>query len=109
MTMGHTQRQGELLAFISGYIAEHGVAPSCDEMKDAMGLASKSGVNRMLNGLEERGLIRRVHFRARALEVVGQVAPRLSEADLDLMTQEQLERLWMGVTGALARRKALAA
>lgn len=106
--MGHTQRQGELLAFISGYIAQHGVAPSCDEMREAMGLGSKSGVNRMLNGLEERGLIRRVHFRARAIEIVAQPCG-LSAQDVDRLSNNDLLALWILVSAAVSRRKAQAA
>lgn len=73
--MSHTQRQGELLAYIKSYMAEKGFAPSTDEMTAHLGLASKSGVHRMLTGLEERGLIRRIFGRARAIEVVEKTGP----------------------------------
>jgi repressor LexA len=65
-----TQRQHQLLEFIHGYMSNHGVPPSFEEMRDALKLKSKSGVHRLITGLEERGYIRRLAYRARALEVV---------------------------------------
>jgi len=65
-----TQKQHELLYFINRKLSENGVPPSFDEMKDALGLRSKSGIHRLITGLEERGFIRRMPHRARALEVV---------------------------------------
>lgn len=65
-----TAKQHQLLLFINGRLTETGVSPSFDEMKDALGLKSKSGVHRLINALEERGFIRRMANRARALEVV---------------------------------------
>jgi repressor LexA len=65
-----TRKQHELLLFINGRLAQTGVSPSFDEMKDALGLKSKSGIHRLISGLEERGFIRRLPHRARALEVV---------------------------------------
>jgi repressor LexA len=65
-----TRKQHELLLFINGRLAQGGVSPSFDEMKDALGLKSKSGIHRLISGLEERGFIRRLPHRARALEVV---------------------------------------
>jgi len=56
--------------FINGRLAETGVSPSFDEMKEALGLKSKSGIHRLITGLEERGFIKRLAHRARALEVV---------------------------------------
>src|SRR6476620_346621 len=64
-----TRKQYELLLFINDRLGEGGVSPSFDEMKDALGLKSKSGVHRLITGLEERGFIRRLPHRARALEV----------------------------------------
>jgi repressor LexA len=64
-----TRKQHELLMFIHERIKESGVSPSFDEMKDALGLASKSGIHRLITALEERGFIRRLAHRARALEV----------------------------------------
>lgn len=65
-----TRKQRELLQFIQDRLGETGVSPSFDEMKDALGLKSKSGVHRLITGLEERGFIRRLPHRARALEVM---------------------------------------
>src|SRR5919199_897087 len=65
-----TKKQHELLMFINQRLAATGVAPSFDEMKDALNLRSKSGIHRLISGLEERGFIRRLPHRARALEVV---------------------------------------
>jgi len=65
-----TQRQLQLLRFIQTYVAEHGGPPSFDEMRAALKLKSKSGIHRLVSGLEERGYIRRLAYRARALEVV---------------------------------------
>ena len=64
-----TRKQHELLTFINNHISETGVSPSFDEMKDALDLRSKSGVHRLVTGLEERGFLRRLAHKARALEV----------------------------------------
>jgi repressor LexA len=65
-----TRKQHELLMFIHERIKESGVSPSFDEMKDALDLASKSGIHRLITALEERGFLRRLAHRARALEVI---------------------------------------
>jgi len=65
-----TRKQYELLLFIDQRLREHGVSPSFDEMKEALDLKSKSGIHRLITGLEERGFIRRLPHRARALEVL---------------------------------------
>jgi repressor LexA len=65
-----TKKQYELLLYIRDRLSQSGVSPSFDEMKDALGLRSKSGIHRLISGLEERGFIRRLAHRARALEVV---------------------------------------
>ncbi|MFN3230143.1 MAG: transcriptional repressor LexA [Asticcacaulis sp.] len=65
-----TKKQHELLMFIHERIKESGVSPSFDEMKEALDLASKSGIHRLITALEERGFLRRLPHRARALEVV---------------------------------------
>src|SRR5437773_5928749 len=65
-----TKKQHELLMFINRRLAQDGVSPSFEEMKDALGLKSKSGIHRLISGLEERGFIRRLAHRARALEVL---------------------------------------
>lgn len=65
-----TRKQHELLMFIHERMKESGIPPSFDEMKDALDLASKSGIHRLITALEERGFIRRLPNRARALEVL---------------------------------------
>ena len=65
-----TKKQSELLRFINERLKESGVPPSFDEMKDALDLRSKSGIHRLIIALEERGFIRRLPNRARALEVL---------------------------------------
>lgn len=65
-----TQKQKDLLVFINERLQDTGVPPSFDEMKDALSLKSKSGIHRLITALEERGFIRRLPHRARALEVL---------------------------------------
>jgi repressor LexA len=65
-----TKKQYELLIFINRRLLDSGVSPSFEEMKEALSLKSKSGIHRLISGLEERGFIRRLPHRARALEVV---------------------------------------
>lgn len=65
-----TKRQYELLMLIDRCLRENGVSPSFEEMKDAVGLRSKSGIHRLITELEERGFLRRLPNRARALEVL---------------------------------------
>ena len=65
-----TKKQHLLLMFIDQRLSATGVSPSFDEMKDALELKSKSGIHRLITGLEERGFIRRLPHRARALEVL---------------------------------------
>src|SRR6266700_6997836 len=65
-----TRKQHELLMFIHERMKESGIPPSFDEMKDALDLRSKSGIHRLITALEERGFIRRLPNRARAIEVI---------------------------------------
>lgn len=67
-----TRKQHELIRFIQARLEETGVSPSFEEMKEALDLKSKSGVHRLISALEERGFIRRLPNRARALEVLRQ-------------------------------------
>lgn len=67
-----TRKQHELIRFIQARLEESGVSPSFEEMKEALDLKSKSGVHRLISALEERGFIRRLPNRARALEVLKQ-------------------------------------
>ncbi len=75
-----TRKQYELLMFIHQRMKETGIPPSFEEMKEALGLRSKSGIHRLITALEERGFIRRLPHRARALEVIRlpeTMAPRI--------------------------------
>lgn len=81
-----TAKQRELLQFITVRLEDSGISPSFEEMKEALDLKSKSGVHRLISALEERGFIRRLPNRARALEVIRQpedsvAAPRARTAD----------------------------
>jgi len=83
MTIGLTAKQDELLRFIESELDAGRVAPSFDEMAARLGLKAKSGVHRLISGLEERGLIRRLPSRARAIEIVSRsVLPNLSDEAL---------------------------
>ena len=73
-----TRKQLELLRFINDRMKEAGIPPSFDEMKDALELPSKSGIHRLITALEERGFIRRLPNRARAIEVIK--LPELSRS-----------------------------
>ena len=82
-----TAKQRELLLFIDDRLKESGISPSFDEMREALDLKSKSGVHRLISALEERGFIRRLPNRARALEVVKlpeTTAPRASATVIPL-------------------------
>jgi repressor LexA len=77
-----TRKQYELLMFIHERLRETGVAPSFDEMKEALDLRSKSGIHRLITALEERGFLKRRAHRARALEVIrlpDNLAPRMAQ------------------------------
>ena len=78
-----TKRQHELLLLIDRRLREDGVSPSFEEMKDAVGLKSKSGIHRLITALEERGFIRRLPNRARALEVLR--LPETAEANVSML------------------------
>ena len=75
MTMGLTPRQADCLAVIQKALGEGGIAPSFDEIAAQMHLKSKSGVDRLLRALEERGFIRRLAYRARGIELVKSLCP----------------------------------
>jgi repressor LexA len=75
-----TRKQHELIRYIQAKLEETGVSPSFEEMKEALDLKSKSGVHRLISALEERGFIRRLPNRARALEVLKQPEDVTSKA-----------------------------
>ena len=85
-----TRKQLELLQFIQLRLQETGVPPSFDEMKDALDLKSKSGIHRLITALEERGFLRRLPNRARALEVIR--IPEISAARSKPATQGEVRR-----------------
>ena len=94
-----TSKQKELLLLIHERLQTSGVPPSFDEMKDALELKSKSGIHRLITALEERGFIRRLPHRARALEVIrlpdhmsADAAPPLASGLLTVLRREPLRR-----------------
>ena len=98
-----TRKQSELLTYLSDHMQQHNVPPSFDEMRDALGLASKSGVHRLVSGLEERGYIRRLANRARAIEILkpvtaaaGGVVRRAVETASNLVSLPLLGRIAAG-------------
>ena len=87
-----TKKQYELLMFIHERVRETGVPPSFDEMKDALDLRSKSGIHRLITALEERGYIRRLEKRARAIEIV-RLPDNSAEGTRPAATRTQAARL----------------
>ena len=85
-----TRKQQELLCFIQGRLDESGVSPSFEEMKEALDLKSKSGVHRLISALEERGFIRRLPNRARALEVLKAPERQTAKPDNVVTLKPQL-------------------
>jgi len=96
-----TRKQSELLNFLTDHLRDHDVPPSFDEMRDALGLASNSGVHRLVSGLEELGYIRRLANRARAIELLkptqtpGAIG-KMVQAASDLVTLPLLGRIAAG-------------
>jgi len=107
-----TRKQHQLLLFIHRKITETGVSPSFDEMKDALELASKSGVHRLITALEERGFIRRLAHRARALEVLkmpesatpanADLGPNVVRGDFNRPTRDDGQGKEISVLGRIA-------
>lgn len=87
-----TRKQYELLMFIHERVRESGIPPSFDEMKDALDLRSKSGIHRLITALEERGYLRRMEKRARALEIL-RLPENVSDAIRPATTRSQAQRL----------------
>ena len=86
-----TKKQHELICFINDRLAETGVSPSFEEMKEALDLKSKSGVHRLISALEERGFLRRLPNRARALEVLKM--PERTDAKVSSPTPPTTRRM----------------
>ncbi len=87
-----TRKQYELLMFIHERVRESGIPPSFDEMKDALNLKSKSGIHRLITALEERGFLRRMEKRARALEIM-KLPDNVSDTLRPATTRSQAQRL----------------
>jgi SOS-response transcriptional repressor LexA len=94
-----TRKQKELLELIDDRIKVEGIPPSLEEMAAAIKLSSKSGVHRLLTGLEERGYIRRIHNRARAIEVLRKPGGQPGYSRL-LLSHVRLLKALKGVVGA---------
>jgi len=95
-----TQKQHDLLIFIDKRLKKNSISPSYDEMKDALGLASKSGIHRLITALEERGFIARLPHRARALEILrlpGQETPSVPEPANDSISVPLVGKIAAGV------------
>ncbi len=90
-----TRKQYELLMFIHERVRETGIPPSFDEMKDALDLRSKSGIHRLITALEERGFLRRMEKRARALEIV-KLPDNMAETLRPATTRSQAQRMSPG-------------
>jgi repressor LexA len=90
-----TRKQYELLMFIHERVRESGIPPSFDEMKDALDLKSKSGIHRLITALEERGFLRRMEKRARALEII-KLPDNVSETLRPATTRNQAQRMSPG-------------
>ena len=86
-----TRKQYELLMFIHERVRETGIPPSFDEMKEALDLKSKSGIHRLITALEERGFLRRMEKRARALEVL-KLPENMAETLRPATTRSQVQR-----------------
>ena len=76
-----TKKQRELLLFLEERIAQSGVTPSFEEMKNKVGLKSKSGIHRLISALEDRGFIRKLPFKARAIEILKSPNIRSKSSD----------------------------
>ena len=95
-----TKKQHQLLVFIRERMTADGIAPSFDEMKEALKLKSKSGIHRLITALEERGFLRRLPHRARALEVVklpDNATDRLPDRGVDRPSRERPDRTGFNV------------
>ena len=95
-----TRKQKELLDYLTAHAEKSEVSPSFDEMRHALGLASKSGIHRLVSGLEERGYIRRLANRARAIEILKPVAS--AAADLGRSVAAAADAVSLPLLGKIA-------
>lgn len=100
--IGLTPKQNACLREINTYVGKHGVAPTFEELQTRLGLGSKSEVHRLMTALQERGAIRRIPGRARAVEVVA--VRTLSVDELTRLSTPQLLDLLAHVCGILGHR-----
>ena len=103
-----THQQQRLLLLIKEHLDNDGVPPSFDEMKDALGLASKSGIHRLIMGLEERGFIRRLPHKARALEIL-KLPEYLTDTTPDLPDAAVIHAINLPLYGRIAAGTAIEA
>ena len=96
-----TKKQHELLSYIDKQLNLKGVSPSYDEMKDALGLASKSGIHRLITALQERGFIRRLPHKARALEVLKRPENQLDKDLSDVPDSNVIQGTFNGASTAM--------
>ena len=102
MSAGLTPVQANCLAFIARYQAEHGgTSPAYTDIMEELGLASKSGVNRLVTGLERRGRLRRIPQATRCLEVIGSA----TTLDLESLGADAFNLLVMSVRSEVERRR----
>ena len=96
-----TKKQNELLLFLEERISQSGVTPSFEEMKDKVGLKSKSGIHRLISALEDRGFIKKLPFKARAIEVLKSpnIKSKSSDDKLDTLDKYIVE---LPVVGRIA-------
>jgi len=97
-----TPKQHSLLLFIAQEIEKRGVSPSYDEMRKALDLKSKSGIFRLLSSLEERGFIRRLPHRARALEIVKTPQAKITSIQQHYTPPQETEELLIPLYGKIA-------
>ena len=101
-----TEKQFELLKYIHQRVTESGISPSYDEMKVAVNLHSKSGIHRLINALEERGYIRRLPNRARALEILKHPFDNI-ESNINFKLRLSDETFWEDVFNKLEYKSVL--
>jgi repressor LexA len=102
-----TKRQRELLVFLTTHVGETGVVPAYQEMADAVGLASKAGIHRMVLALEERGYIKRIPNRARAIEITR--FPDAADKEATRYAMDVARSLSVEALKSILEEKALAA
>ena len=96
-----TKKQHELLLFLEEKIAQSGVTPSFEEMKNKVGLKSKSGIHRLISALEDRGFIKKLPFKARAIEILKlpYIRSKSSDNKIDTLDKHIVE---LPVVGRIA-------